>query len=491
MPTTLAIRFPLGRYHATRWDGGANTSDVEWPPSPWRLLRALLATRHTRWPDLDTGVIERILGALGTPSAYFTPVDHAGSTRHYMPLVGRRTDSSGGTSQVIDAFLALDRSARVLVHWTVDLSSDDRATLRKLVELVPYLGRSESLCEMTLLDEEEAVDQNWWRLGVVGADVEQVQLLTPTTVSLAVLEQTTIGVRKARRILPPDTVTVVYGRSRVAVPPVVPVAPVTCPEVAALRFEVAGPVHLRARSAVLAADAMHGLISRILTNSDIDPAVTAATMGLLPDGTVRRGPHRHLHVFTVPTQPNRGLGRPLPANAPTDTIVLWSPDRFRADVAAAIIDGARSLFVRSYLEDELPSRAILFAGSGEVSEVYKPLLGPAGKWISWMPYLPVRHRKKSQDDWHFIVDDVQREVSRHDLPDVVVQPCDEEGAAGQIAQFRRRRNGQQAPLRRRGVYVRLEFAEPVTGPVALGQLSHFGYGVFVPELDRRIGGIAG
>lgn len=481
MPTTIAIRFPLGRYHATRWDGGANTSDVEWPPSPWRLLRALLATRHTRWPDLDIGVTERLLGALGTPSAYLTPVVCAGSSRHYMRLVGHRTDSPGATSQVIDAFLALGRAERLLVQWSVDLSPEDRTTLRKLVELVPYLGRSESLCEMALLDEEKTVDQRWWRLGVVGAEVEQVQLLTPTTVSLAVLEQTTTAVRKARRTLPPKTATVVFGRSRVGAPPVIATIPVTPSTVRALRFELAGPVHLRARSAVLAADAMHGVIGKILTRSGIDPVVTAATMGLLPDGTIRRGPHRHLHILTVPTEPNHELGRPLPANAPTDTIVLWSPEGFRTDVAAAIIDGARSLFVRTHLEDELPTRAIIFAGAGELADVYPSLLGPEVKWISWMPYLPVRHRKKSQEDWDFIVDDVQREASRHGLPPVFVHPCHEEGAAGQIAQFRRRRNGQNAPLRRRGVYVRLEFTKTVTEPVVLGQLSHFGYGVFVPE----------
>lgn len=483
MPTTLEIRFPLGRYHATRWDGGANTSDVEWPPSPWRILRALLATRHTRWPDLDAGVTERLLRALGTPSAYRTPAIHAGSSRHYMPLVGHRTDSSGARSQVIDAFLAVDRSEQVLVQWSVDLSQDDRATLRKLFELVPYLGRSESLCQMTLLDDEEIVDQRWWRLGVVGPDVEQVQLLTPTTVSLAVLEQTTIGVRKARRALPPDTATVVFGRARPLVPLGARAASVRGSRVPALRFELAGPVHLRARSAVLAADAMHGTISRILSNSGIDPVETAATMGLQPDGSIRHGPHQHLHIFTVPTQPNRDPRRPLAANTPTDTIVLWSPEGFRADVAAAIIDGARSLFVHAHLQDELPSRPILFSGSGELADVYPPLLGRAAKWISWMPYLLVRHRKKAQDDWDFIVDDVQREVSRRGLGDVTVHPCHEEGSAGQIAQFRRRRNGQNAPLRRRGVYVRLEFSKLVTGPVALGQLSHFGYGVFVPEPD--------
>jgi hypothetical protein len=29
--------------------------------------------------------------------------------------------------------------------------------------------------------------------------------------------------------------------------------------------------------------------------------------------------------------------------------------------------------------------------------------------------------------------------------------------------------------------VRLEFAEPVPGPLLLGQLSHFGHGIFTPE----------
>jgi CRISPR-associated protein Csb2 len=34
---------------------------------------------------------------------------------------------------------------------------------------------------------------------------------------------------------------------------------------------------------------------------------------------------------------------------------------------------------------------------------------------------------------------------------------------------------------RRGLGVRLEFADEVTGPLLLGQLSHFGHGIFTPE----------
>ena len=45
---TLAFRFFGGRYHATPWGHHVNEGLVEWPPSPWRLLRALLSCGYTR-----------------------------------------------------------------------------------------------------------------------------------------------------------------------------------------------------------------------------------------------------------------------------------------------------------------------------------------------------------------------------------------------------------------------------------------------------------
>ena len=73
--TTLAFRFPLGRYHANPWDRAVNEGASEWPPSPWRLLRALVATWHTRWPDLPAAVLDAVLDALGDPPSYQTPGD--------------------------------------------------------------------------------------------------------------------------------------------------------------------------------------------------------------------------------------------------------------------------------------------------------------------------------------------------------------------------------------------------------------------------------
>ena len=52
----LTFSFPAGRYHATPWGRHVNEADVAWPPEPWRILRALLASYwrkgdRVRWSE--------------------------------------------------------------------------------------------------------------------------------------------------------------------------------------------------------------------------------------------------------------------------------------------------------------------------------------------------------------------------------------------------------------------------------------------------------
>ena len=44
----IKLNFPAGRMHATPWGRHVNEGAVEWPPSPWRILRALVATWHLK-----------------------------------------------------------------------------------------------------------------------------------------------------------------------------------------------------------------------------------------------------------------------------------------------------------------------------------------------------------------------------------------------------------------------------------------------------------
>ncbi len=34
----IALRFPLGRFHATPWGRHVNEGAPEWPPSPWHAV---------------------------------------------------------------------------------------------------------------------------------------------------------------------------------------------------------------------------------------------------------------------------------------------------------------------------------------------------------------------------------------------------------------------------------------------------------------------
>ena len=124
MGTTLAFRFPLGRYHGNPWDRAVNEGATEWPPSPWRVLRALGATWHTRWPDLPAPVFEGILDALGDPPCYRTPPTRTGHTRHYLPDLSHMKGETGSTDLTLDPFLALAKDAELLVHWDADLVAD-------------------------------------------------------------------------------------------------------------------------------------------------------------------------------------------------------------------------------------------------------------------------------------------------------------------------------------------------------------------------------
>jgi CRISPR-associated protein Csb2 len=138
---TISIEFPAGRYHATPWDAHVNEGRVEWPPSPWRLLRALLAVGYTKlgWGDYPDAVASDLIAKLAAVSPTYTvPLATAAHTRHYMPI-------KDGTSKIFDAFLRFaDPNARLLVHYDVTLTDDERDTLVRLVEGLTYLGRAES-----------------------------------------------------------------------------------------------------------------------------------------------------------------------------------------------------------------------------------------------------------------------------------------------------------------------------------------------------------
>jgi CRISPR-associated protein Csb2 len=447
------------------------------------VLRALVATWHTRWPDVPAEILDHILATLGTPDAYRTPPARPGTTRHYMPDLRHNRGATGNTDQVIDAFLAVPRHDALRIHWTADLPGEYRETFGKLIELLPYLGRSESICCASLDADEAIPDETWWRLGEAGGDdVRQVELLAPEVIPRREhLEATTVATRKARRLLPLGSRKVSYGVHGQELDVPARVAgrgePVTC-----LRLDLSSTVPLRMRSAVIATDALHHAIRKKLEDW-FEPNTVAALLGCDPDGRPRRGPHEHVHVLALP---EASWVRPfLPASTSVSSLYIWSPEGIQPDVAGAIQREIRKLWPLKHLGWAMPVQYVFPAGHGAVETLLPTLTRESASWVSVTPYLPVRHRKKRQPLEDFLLDNINRETaSRGQAAPTTVELIDEAQYRREIAQYRRRRMSEDMGKTKSGVYLRLQLAEPVKGPIILGQLSHFGYGIFMPDDDQ-------
>lgn len=151
---TIALRFPAGRFHTTPWGRHVNEGAPEWPPSPWRLLRALVAVWKTKIRTLDERGVHAVLKQLATPPAIYLPSATTGHSRHYMPL-GLKGGYENRT-KVFDAFVCLDRDSEVRLAWPdAELDDEQRMVLNALLEGIGYLGRAESWCEARLLDAME------------------------------------------------------------------------------------------------------------------------------------------------------------------------------------------------------------------------------------------------------------------------------------------------------------------------------------------------
>src|SRR5579875_527675 len=145
---SVSIRFLAGRYHGTPWGRHVNEGAVEWPPSPWRVLRALVAAWKRTLPGLPQSRVEPILRLLAEPPQFVLPPASTGHTRHFMPWFKKGPDDR---TMVFDTFVALPREAPVLIDWpTAALDSDQTEALSAILGNLNTFGRAESWCEARL-----------------------------------------------------------------------------------------------------------------------------------------------------------------------------------------------------------------------------------------------------------------------------------------------------------------------------------------------------
>lgn len=143
----IQFQFPTGKLHATPWGRHVNEGAVEWPPAPWRILRALLAVWRNKSPDTSENEIRSLIDALSELPSYALPSVSQGHTRHYLP-------TSAKPALVFDTFLVIPKTERIVICWpNAEIEQSQRVLLKSLLQGLNYFGRAESWVEADLLDE--------------------------------------------------------------------------------------------------------------------------------------------------------------------------------------------------------------------------------------------------------------------------------------------------------------------------------------------------
>lgn len=451
MSTAVALRFPTGRYHATPWGRSVNEAAIEWPPSPWRLLRALYATWQWRAFDLDADSVEVALTALAAPPSFRLPRHAEAHTRHYYP------DTAFGTDKVFDPFAALDPAGEVLVRWPTSLDEPGRTVIARLCASLPYLGRADSLCQARLLSDGEVQAlpvHGWADPGDLG-DLERpaTRVLAPAIpLDLNALLVTTTAVRRGGRTTPLGARWLSYPAAIPARPPAVRRERAPLRRVAAVRFALTGPVRPSHHQAVLYAHAL-----RRAALHSVPDSVTLS--GRVKD-EVRSDGHAHAHYLFL-DEDRDGL---------LDSAVVWAPEGLSENDVAAL---TRIHQLRFGEPGFRPLRMAVEA-TGCMSDLFPKLVTPAVRWSSVTPFVPYRHPDKRQSAEDFLTSEIRRELVTRGLPPTLQEHL----TTGPWLSFRRRRTLKEPE--RRGFGLELTFAEAVDGPVSLGALSHFGLGLFRP-----------
>ena len=528
MPT-LRLQFPGGRYHATPWGHHVNEGQIEWPPSPWRLLRALIACGFntqgwTEIPPVARQLIEKL--AANLPS-YRLPSASAAHSRHFMPL-GTLDKGREKTTLVFDTWADVgDESLEI--HWACELTDDESRLLGELAECLGYLGRSESWVEARLLPERngkvndfDAIphqaglcpgpsweqvtlmsaiplgDYSAWRTAAAAKVLAEFPLpegkKKPTakllkdrvkaeapypTDLLECLTKDTAWWKQHRWSQPPGSQRVVYWRRAGALEVGSPKrstrhsARSLTTMLLALTTPSGNRSTLPSVTRTLAqAELFHrALVGRVGKGQQVHcPELT----GKDEHGKPLREGHRHAHVLPVDLD---GDGR-------LDHIIVYAPMGL-GDAAQFAIRTLR----RTWTKGGAGDLQVALAGSGDLDMLrslpaplhlhVNELLGPPDgccSWVSTTPFVPPRFLKPRGSN--SLEGQINAELTSRGLPSVEEFEVLEEVTRSFRHFVRCRQHGGSTPPADVGYALRLRFAEPIVGPLPLGYASHFGLGLF-------------
>jgi len=503
MRIVLRQTFPFGRFHATPWKVSPyDDPHGEWPPSPWRLLRALLA-RSFQYGRETGEVTEEQQAALVSAFAgsriewFLPPATWRGpGLRQYQPAEFQWNPAAAKepgmkgykTTKAADPFWVTDRDADAdsegALLWFFDglgWTSETLALLDACAARLTYFGRAESITELERI--AESLNPNSAPNCILSPTRKQgsvpVLTLYPGA-TLADALRTSDSPELANGDVPPGACWSFAER-----PACTTAKPIRKPmkerePVQWMQFALGSRIPIYERSAVILTNRFRGaaakrLLSAIAENRIDDwkkaPRAVqesgASLTGKDASGEPLTG-HQHA-VFFLHFEGGEAT-----------RLCAWCEKPFTHQEQVAMLHASNSELSITYKESSWAASLIpldkLVPPPPAIPQVSSQC------WKSMTPYVPARHvfgRSGKVKAGESIEEQIAEELASRGLPTAEVTV--EEGSARwmKVHQPRRTRDGSTNDDKR-GYIVQLKFSQPVRGPIFLGHSCHFGLGLFVP-----------
>jgi CRISPR-associated protein Csb2 len=508
----LSFRFTAGRYHATPWGRHVNEGAVEWPPSPWRILRAFIAVWHRKFSgDIPEASVRNVLERLTDLPVYYLPKAALGHTRHFMP---QKDPLGADKTKVFDAFVTIHPDDGLMVAWPqVTLTPEEQNVLSRLASGLSYLGRAESWVTAEVLDQWDG-DSNCRPIEAgVSVEGERVRTLASMTpdgfvtwkmgYEAKVVGDTSIVAKAGRKkkasqssvspdlwralhaetsnlqkqgwsaapgsrwvdyVRPDDAFRVTYQRK----PKIEQIRPTVA------RFALSSAVLPRLTDAVFLGERMRQALMAKSRGLDGSEHALPVFSGKGTDGFRLDDDHSHAYYLASDEDDDRRI----------DHMTVYAAQGFDKHAQHAIgmlkkLWGAGGHDIHSVL-----------IGLGQPQDYggfltrdgKAPVLAESRIWRSMTPYLLTRHPKNNGKDSPAA--QVTKDLLRRGFPKPErIEYLDHTEIMGKKVrwlEFRRFRSGGGGQLAdSRGFGFEIAFPEPVRGPIALGYGCHFGLGQFV------------
>jgi CRISPR-associated protein Csb2 len=500
---TVKIELLAGRYHANPWGSHVNEAIVEWPPSPYRLVRAIYDSWKRKAPQMDESRVISILEKISSESPTFQlPEGRTFSIPAFLDL----NDKSMGKKHlskkayIRDTFVVTNAHATIRMRWdSVILDEDEKKDLNTLLKNINFLGRSESLVRMEI-DEPEDYSPNSFPISNQSPDIpnekrnseivfialpvpkeefeknaktEEIWTDAITTKTSDLFRSQSRRKSEKKQFNEPLAMKLVgYYRKIDSLSPVMASKPPSFEsKTNAVMYAIDSTVMAGLTETIMVSERIHRKLIGIYKKQFGEENLSPKFVGKDKEGQPLKG-HRHIYIDPVDFDSDGFL----------DHVIIWSREHF--DKYEMITLSSLKSVWQSDGKPDLKFIPVEMGEKGKMSFDIKSQL-----FRSETPFVPPRHYRKGRGNYlEWLKGEIRNETRYHNLPEpvdirIIDRVPSKKNLAGKVIRWLDFKRARKDDIERQGYGFLIKFDDSVSGIFNLGYGAHYGLGLFIPEMN--------